>query len=291
MTDTIEKNSESIAEILGEQEENQEIENQEPVQEDNIDEKEEASSAENAPVEESEDPEEELKFLKLTSGWTKEEKDLVKKIKDPELRQEAIEATKKRRVDFDRRSLELGNTRKELAEMRAKLEELTSLQNKPVANNEDEYLTEQELEQKKKLEDVEKQLKELRDREANNQAQSVQQELTAFAQSENEDGSLKYPYFERVRQNMALLFQADQNGTLTLEKAYNKAVLLDDELAAEQQQELLLKEKLKQKETLAKVKNNKKYSLVQPIVKGIYLLKKKMLRRLLNSLNSFKHLF
>ena len=260
MTDTIEKNSESIAEILGEQEENQEIENQEPVQEDNIDENEEASGVENAPVEESEDPEEELKFLKLTSGWTKEEKDLVKKIKDPELRQEAIEATKKRRVDFDRRSLELGNTRKELAEMRAKLEELTSLQNKPVANNEDEYLTEQELEQKKKLEDVEKQLKELRDREANNQARTVQQELTAFAQSENEDGSLKYPYFERVRQNMALLFQADQNGTLTLEKAYHKAVLLDDELAAEQQQELLLKEKLKQKEALAKVKNNKKYS-------------------------------
>lgn len=260
MTDTMEKNSESIAEILGEQEENQEIENQEPVQEDNIDENDEATSAENAPVEESEDPEEELKFLKLTSGWTKEEKELVKKIKDPELREEAIEATKKRRVDFDRRSLELGNTRKELAEMRAKLEELTSLQNKPVANDEDEHLTEQELEQKKKLEDVEKQLKELRDREANNQAQSVQQELTAFAQSENEDGSLKYPYFERVRQNMALLFQADQNGTLTLEKAYNKAVLLDDELAAEQQQELLLKEKLKQKEALAKVKNNKKYS-------------------------------
>ena len=209
--DTMEKNSESIAEILGEQEENQEIENQEPVQEDNIDENEEAVDAENAPSEESEDPEEELKFLKLTSGWTKEEKELVKKIKDPELREEAIEATKKRRVDFDRRSLELGNTRKELAEMRAKLEELTSLQNKPVANNEDEYLTEQELEQKKKLEDVEKQLKELRDREANNQAQTVQQELTAFAQSENEDGSLKYPYFERVRQNMALLFQADQN--------------------------------------------------------------------------------
>ncbi len=260
MTDTIEKNSESIAEILGEQEENQEIENQEPVQEDNIDENEEAVDAENAPVEESEDPEEELKFLKLTSGWTKEEKELVKKIKDPELREEAIEATKKRRVDFDRRSLELGNTRKELAEMRAKLEELTSLQNKPVANNEDEYLTEQELEQKKKLEDVEKQLKELRDREANNQAQSVQQELTAFAQSENEDGSLKYPYFERVRQNMALLFQADQNGTLTLEKAYNKAVLLDDELEGEQRQELLLKEKIKQKEALAKVKNNKKYS-------------------------------
>lgn len=261
MTDTIEKNSQSIAEILGEQEENQEIENQEPVQEDNIDENEEASGAENAPVEElNDDPEEELKFLKLTSGWTKEEKELVKKIKDPELRQEAIEATKKRRVDFDRRSLELGNTRKELAEMRAKLEELTSLQNKPVANNEDEYLTEQELEQKKKLEDVEKQLKELRDREANNQARTVQQELTAFAQSENEDGSLKYPYFERVRQNMALLFQADQNGTLTLEKAYHKAVLLDDELAAEQQQELLLKEKLKQKEALAKVKNNKKYS-------------------------------
>jgi len=260
MTDTVEKNSESIAEILGEQEENQEIENQEPVQEDNIDENEEAVDAENAPSEESEDPEEELKFLKLTSGWTKEEKELVKKIKDPELREEAIEATKKRRVDFDRRSLELGNTRKELAEMRAKLEELTSLQNKPVANNEDEYLTEQELEQKKKLEDVEKQLKELRDREANNQARTVQQELTAFAQSENEDGSLKYPYFERVRQNMSLLFQADQNGTLTLERAYHKAVLLDDELAAEQQQELLLKEKLKQKEALTKVKNNKKYS-------------------------------
>jgi len=260
MSDTLEKNSHSLAEILEENNETQEIENQETVQENNTENNDTEVDAENAPTEESEDPEEELKFIRLTSGWTKEEKELVKKIKDPELRQEAVEATKKRRVDFDRRSLELGNTRKELAEMRAKIEELTSKQNNPVAENEDEYLTEQELKQKKQLENVERQLQELKEQEAVSQAQTVQKELTSFAQSQNEDGSLKHPYFERVRKNMSLLFQADQNGTMTLEKAYNKAVLLDDELEGEQRQELLLKEKIKQKEALEKVKKNKKYS-------------------------------
>lgn len=254
---TLETNSESLAEILEEQKDDQEIENQETVQEDNIDNEEvtdEISSDDES------DPKEELEFLRVSSGWSKEEKDLVKKIKDPELRQEAIEATKKRRVDFDRRSLELGNTRKELAEMRTKIEELTSKQEKPVANEDDEYLTEQELKQKQKLEDVERQLEELKNKEAISQAQTVQQELNSFAQSQNEDGSLKHPHYDRVRQNMSLLFQADQNGTMTLEKAYNKAVLLDDELAEQSKQELLLTEKLKQKEALEKVRKNKKYS-------------------------------
>jgi len=255
--DTLETNSESLAEILEEQKDDQEIENQETVQEDNIDNEE---ATDEISSDEESDPKEELEFLRVSSGWSKEEKELVKKIKDPELRQEAIEATKKRRVDFDRRSLELGNTRKELAEMRAKIEELTSKQEKPVANEEDEYLTEQELKQKQKLEDVERQLEELKNKEAISQAQTVQQELNSFAQSQNEDGSLKHPYFDRVRQNMSLLFQADQNGTMTLEKAYNKAVLLDDELAEQSKQELLLTEKLKQKEALEKVRKNKKYS-------------------------------
>jgi len=255
--DTLETNSESLAEILEEQKDDQEIENQETVQEDNIDNEE---ATDEIPSDEESDPKEELEFLRVSSGWSKEEKELVKKIKDPELRQEAIEATKKRRVDFDRRSLELGNTRKELAEMRAKIEELTSKQEKPVANEEDEYLTEQELKQKQKLEDVERQLEELKNKEAISQAQTVQQELNSFAQSQNEDGSLKHPYFDRVRQNMSLLFQADQNGTMTLEKAYNKAVLLDDELEEQSKQELLLTEKLKQKEALEKVRKNKKYS-------------------------------
>jgi len=255
--DTLETNSESLAEILEEQKDDQEIENQETVQEDNIDNEE---ATDEIPSDDESDPKEELEFLRVSSGWSKEEKELVKKIKDPELRQEAIEATKKRRVDFDRRSLELGNTRKELAEMRAKIEELTSKQEKPVANEEDEYLTEQELKQKQKLEDVERQLEELRNKEAISQAQTVQQELNSFAQSQNEDGSLKHPYFDRVRQNMSLLFQADQNGTMTLEKAYNKAVLLDDELEEQSKQELLLTEKLKQKEALEKVRKNKKYS-------------------------------
>jgi len=259
--DTLEKNSEAITELLREQTEDQEIENHEPVLENDIaqEEEEETEDVIVTPTEES-DPEEELKFLRLSSGWTKEEKELVKKIKDPELRQEAIEATKKRRVDFDRRSLELGNTKKELAEMRAKIEELTSKQNTPVANEDDDYLTEQELHQKQKLEDVERQLNELKQKDANSEARAVELELNSFAQAQDEDGNLKRPYFDRVRQNMSLLFQSDQNGTMTLEKAYNKAVLLDDELSETVNQELLLKEKLKQKAALDKVKKNKKYS-------------------------------
>ena len=117
---TTKENGDSIAEILKENQieeiqddivEEKEIE-QEPVN--NEDEKQEKAEE----IEE-ENPEKELEFLRLTSGWTKEEKELVKKINDPDLKQEAIDATRKRRVDFDRRSLELGNTKKELAELRA----------------------------------------------------------------------------------------------------------------------------------------------------------------------------
>ena len=144
--------------------------------------------------------------------------------------------------------------------MRAKIEELTSKQNTPVANEDDDYLTEQELHQKQKLEDVERQLNELKQKDANSEARAVELELNSFAQAQDEDGNLKRPYFDRVRQNMSLLFQSDQNGTMTLEKAYNKAVLLDDELSETVNQELLLKEKLKQKAALDKVKKNKKYS-------------------------------
>ena len=127
---TTKENGDSIAEILKENQieeiqddivEEKEIE-QEPVN--NEDEKQEEAEE----IEE-ENPEKELEFLRLTSGWTKEEKELVKKINDPDLKQEAIDATRKRRVDFDRRSLELGNTKKELAELRVKMDELLSNKN------------------------------------------------------------------------------------------------------------------------------------------------------------------
>ena len=259
---TIKENGDSIAEILKENQ-TEEIQNdivegkeveQEPVN--NEDEK-----PEEAEEIEEENPEKELEFLRLTSGWTKEEKELVKKINDPDLKQEAIDATRKRRVDFDRRSLELGNTKKELAELRVKMDELLSNKNKIVdTDNDDDYLTDQELKQQKQLEDVKRQLEEIKQEKAFNESQSVQKEVNDFREATDEDGILKFPYFDRVRQNMSLLFQADPSNNLTLEKAYKRAILLDEELAEESMKETILRDKIHKQKTLEKVKKNKRFS-------------------------------
>jgi len=259
---TIKENGDSIAEILKENQ-TEEIQNdivegkeveQEPVN--NEDEK-----PEEAEEIEEENPEKELEFLRLTSGWTKEEKELVKKINDPDLKQEAIDATRKRRVDFDRRSLELGNTKKELAELRVKMDELLSNKNKIVdTDNDDDYLTDQELKQQKQLEDVKRQLEEIKQEKTFNESQSVQKEVNDFREATDEDGILKFPYFDRVRQNMSLLFQADPSNSLTLEKAYKRAILLDEELAEESMKETILRDKIHKQKTLEKVKKNKRFS-------------------------------
>jgi|TARA_R110000782_G_scaffold16939_2_gene47985 hypothetical protein len=259
---TIKENGDSIAEILKENQ-TEEIQNdivegkeveQEPVN--NEDEK-----PEEAEEIEEENPEKELEFLRLTSGWTKEEKELVKKINDPDLKQEAIDATRKRRVDFDRRSLELGNTKKELAELRVKMDELLSNKNKIVdTDNDDDYLTDQELKQQKQLEDVKRQLEEIKQEKTFNESQSVQKEVNDFREATDEDGILKFPYFDRVRQNMSLLFQADPSNNLTLEKAYKRAILLDEELAEESMKETILRDKIHKQKTLEKVKKNKRFS-------------------------------
>jgi len=259
---TTKENGDSIAEILKENQigeiqddivEEKEIE-QEPVN--NEDEKQEEAEE----IEE-ENPEKELEFLRLTSGWTKEEKELVKKINDPDLKQEAIDATRKRRVDFDRRSLELGNTKKELAELRVKMDELLSNKNKIVdTDDDDDYLTDQELKQQKQLEDVKRQLEEIKQEKAFNESQSVQKEVNDFREATDEDGILKFPYFDRVRQNMSLLFQADPSNNLTLEKAYKRAILLDEELAEESMKETILRDKIRKQKALEKVKKNKRFS-------------------------------
>jgi hypothetical protein len=259
---TTKENGDSIAEILKENQieeiQNDIVEEEEVEQEPLNNEDEKPEEAEEI---EEENPEKELEFLRLTSGWTKEEKELVKKINDPDLKQEAIDATRKRRVDFDRRSLELGNTKKELAELRVKMDELLSNKNKIVdTDNDDDYLTDQELKQQKQLEDVKRQLEEIKQEKAFNESQSVQKEVNDFREATDEDGILKFPYFDRVRQNMSLLFQADPSNNLTLEKAYKRAILLDEELAEESMKETILRDKIHKQKTLEKVKKNKRFS-------------------------------
>lgn len=259
---TTKENGDSIAEIL---KENQIEEIQDDIVEEKEVEQEPVNNEDEKPEEaeeiEEENPEKELEFLRLTSGWTKEEKELVKKINDPDLKQEAIDATRKRRVDFDRRSLELGNTKKELAELRVKMDELLSNKNKIVdTDNDDDYLTDQELKQQKQLEDVKRQLEEIKQEKTFNESQSVQKEVNDFREATDEDGILKFPYFDRVRQNMSLLFQADPSNNLTLEKAYKRAILLDEELAEESMKETILRDKIHKQKTLEKVKKNKRFS-------------------------------
>ena len=55
-------------------------------------------------------------------------------------------------------------------------------------------------------------------------------------------------------------FWADPSNNLTLEKAYKRAILLDEELAEESMKETILRDKIHKQKTLEKVKKNKRFS-------------------------------
>ncbi|MDB4351922.1 hypothetical protein OAA60_00650 [Porticoccaceae bacterium] len=52
---------------------------------------------------------------------------------------------------------------------------------------------------------------------------SIESDIRSFQEAVAEDGTLKYPYFENVRGNMANILETDSRG-LTLEEAYNEAL-------------------------------------------------------------------
>lgn len=92
------------------------------------------------------------------------------------------------------------------------------------------------------------------------EAQRYQTEVEQFAQEADEDGTLKHPYFDNVRSQMALLIQAAnaEGRMMSLEEAYENALWASPEtrgvLQSRQAEEASAKRQREAKERAAKAK-------------------------------------
>lgn len=255
--------------------------------EDNIEE--ELESTENT-QEESEEPEikEEVKenidkgidLKKTLSGQPREFREAVELIKDPEAQAKVIEAGKILRAREDQVRLELGNTKKEMANLKTfdesfkknplqTLKDLAKFANidlnsliEPVQDEYD-YRTPEEIARDNHYKNIESRLAQIERQKQEETADVNAREIEQFKSAKDSNGETKYPHFERVRGNMATFYIEGHplyNPNLTLEQAYKKAVMLDDELVELRDIEITRKATEKRKEELEKAKRLKKFS-------------------------------
>ena len=255
--------------------------------EDNIEE--ELESTENI-QEESEEPEikEEVKenidkgidLKKTLSGQPREFREAVELIKDPEAQAKVIEAGKILRAREDQVRLELGNTKKEMANLKTfdesfkknplqTIKDLAKFANidlnsliEPVQDEYD-YRTPEEIARDNHYKNIESRLAQIERQKQEETADVNAREIEQFKSAKDSNGEIKYPHFERVRGNMATFYIEGHplyNPDLTLEQAYKKAVMLDDELVELRDIEITRKATEKRKEELEKAKRLKKFS-------------------------------
>jgi len=277
----IEDSKNPIVEIEKEIKENIE----ENIEEDVNDLKEEAESTDNT----EEEPEEEVKenietkgvdLKKTLSGQPREFREAVELIKDPEAQAKVIEAGKILRAREDQVRLELGNTKKEMANFKAFDE---SLKKNPIqalkdlakyakidinsliepVEDEYDYRTPEEITRDNHYKNIESRLAQIERQKQDETADINAREIEQFRSAKNSDGEIKFPHFEKVRNSMATFFIEESplfNPDLTLEQAYKKAVMLDDELVELRDAEITRKATEKRKEELEKAKRLKKFS-------------------------------
>lgn len=255
--------------------------------EDNIEE--ELESTENI-QEESEEPEikEEVKenidkgidLKKTLSGQPREFREAVELIKDPEAQAKVIEAGKILRAREDQVRLELGNTKKEMANLKTfdesfkknplqTIKDLAKFANinlnsliEPVQDEYD-FRTPEEIARDNHYKNIEYRLAQIERQKQEETADVNAREIEQFKSAKDSNGEIKYPHFERVRGNMATFYIEGHplyNPDLTLEKAYQKAIMLDDELVELRDIEITRKATEKRKEELEKAKRLKKFS-------------------------------
>ena len=255
--------------------------------EDNIEE--ELESTENT-QEESEEPEikEEVKenidkgidLKKTLSGQPREFREAVELIKDPKAQAKVIEAGKILRAREDQVRLELGNTKKEMANLKTfdesfkknplqTIKDLAKFANinlnsliEPVQDEYD-FRTPEEIARDNHYKNIEYRLAQIERQKQEETADVNAREIEQFKSAKDSNGEIKYPHFERVRGNMATFYIEGHplyNPDLTLEKAYQKAIMLDDELVELRDIEITRKATEKRKEELEKAKRLKKFS-------------------------------
>ena len=250
--------------------------------EDNIEEVESTDNTEDELQEEDvkENIDKGIDLKKILSGQPREFREAVELIKDPEAQARVIEAGKILRAREDQVRLELGNTKKEMANFKtfdesfkknpiqtikdlakfAKID-LTSLI-EPVQDEYD-YRTPEEIAKENYYKNIESRLAQIERQKQEETADINAREIEQFKSAKNSDGEIKYPHFERVRGNMATFYIEGHplyNPNLTLEQAYKKAVMLDDELVELRDIEITRKATEKRREELEKAKKLKKFS-------------------------------
>jgi len=221
-----------------------------------------------------------IDLKKTLSGQPREFREAVELIKDPETQARVIEAGKILRAREDQVRLELGNTKKEMANFKSfdesfkknplqTIKDLAKFANIDLNNliepvqDEYDYRTPEEIARDNHYKNIEFRLAQI-ERQKQEEITNVNaREIEQFKSAKDSNGEIKYPHFERVRGNMATFYIEGHplyNPDLTLEKAYQKAIMLDDELVELRDIEIARKTTEKRKEELEKAKRLKKFS-------------------------------
>jgi len=256
--------------------------------EDNTQEESEPTENTQEESEELEKLEEEIKenidkgidLKKTLSGQPREFREAVELIKDPETQARVIEAGKILRAREDQVRLELGNTKKEMANFKSfdesfkknplqTIKDLAKFANIDLNNliepvqDEYDYRTPEEIARDNHYKNIESRLAQIEKQKQEETTNVNAREIEQFKSAKDSNGEIKYPHFERVRGNMATFYIEGHplyNPDLTLEKAYQKAIMLDDELVELRDIEIARKITEKRKEELEKAKRLKKFS-------------------------------
>lgn len=255
-------------------------------------EKEEDTQEENELEEEPEDDKKDSDgksdLYKQLSGQPKEFRDAVSSIKDPEAQAKVIEAGKFLRAREDQVRLELGNTKKEMANLKAfddafKKDPIQTLKDlakfaqvdlksliDPVEEEEYDYRTPEEIAKDNKLKNIEFELKQLKNSKQQELNNLINDEIDNFTNSIDNDGNLKYPHFEKLGEDIynILEIMKKKQGYPTnakerkerLAAAYKKAELMDDDLVRERDIKIAKKAEEERKKELEKAKKLKKFS-------------------------------
>jgi hypothetical protein len=247
---------------------------------DNIDEEKDQEEPKDKAEDEKKEFDDKGDLHKKLSGQPKEFIDAVKSIKDPEAQAQVIEAGKFLRAREDQVRLELGNTKKEMANLKAfdesfKKDPIQTLKDLAKFANVDlnslietvqddyDYRSPEELAKDNHYKNIESRLNQIENQKKQEQSNLNAREIEQFKSEKDSNGDIKFPHFERVRLNMSTFYIEGHplfNPDLTLEQVYKKAVMLDDELVELRDADISRKAELKRKKELEKAKGLRKFS-------------------------------
>jgi len=98
----------------------------------------------------------------------------------------------------------------------------------PTASSDDEYLTDEELNNRKQLETFQRRIDQLENEASSKKNQEQLNVVESFMNAKNEAGELLYPHFLAVKDEMGRM--ADYDKSLSINDLYKRAIRMDDDL-------------------------------------------------------------